>query len=100
MPALPEMADGGPTKAHSGTAVFRHIVSKSPNPIEARCARYKSVYIYPAFQLPPIKQRREERRAGAGHETSSGTIDLERDRMDEKSQLRMASTVRSMNDQR
>jgi len=33
MPAVREIGDGGPTREQSGTVVFRHIVSKSPNPI-------------------------------------------------------------------
>jgi hypothetical protein len=30
---LPVMADGGPTREHSGKGAFLHIVSKSPKPI-------------------------------------------------------------------
>lgn len=33
MPVLPEMGDIGPTIEHSGRALLRHIVSKSPKPM-------------------------------------------------------------------
>jgi len=33
MPAVREIGDGGPRSEHSGRALLRHIVSKSPKPM-------------------------------------------------------------------